>query len=262
MKLSYSLAAVILAVAAEAVALPEADALADSSFCLFPGQSCLVTKREADASPLAQCNWCTCEGQSCWKAKREADASAEAQGNYCNFPGQSCWKVTRAAEAFADALHASGPAVTSREADFSNMPGGAAFVAKRQLNSLAQLVSASQAKPRDFYNNLNLARNFFPDQPSHGMMKRDPAAAENDKRHCASEGQTCWKVQRAAEALVGSLGTIQNEVRDVAFETQGIFSREHADIEARCNAPEGLCTQAKRDLHAMRDLAKMIAESA
>ncbi|EOO02638.1 putative pheromone precursor protein 1 protein [Phaeoacremonium minimum UCRPA7] len=231
----------------------------------------------AIASPDAEANpdpWCTKHGQSCWK-KREAEASPEA---WCTKHGQSCWKVKRVAEAFANAITSSGGVVESREASFSNMPGNAAYNAKRAIDELAGVVAATRSEPETFYNDLNLFEEFSPDAEPEETEKRDVITPENDKRWCTKHGQSCWKAKRAAEAIVNTIDSFAKEARDVDFEPvargkreagpepwctkhgQSCWKREASSVEARCNELNGACSVAKRDLHAMYAAARSVLE--
>ncbi len=235
------------------------------------------------------------------KAAAVANADPEP---WCQIRGQSCWKVKRAAEAFTNALQSSGPLVESREAHFSNAPGGAAYHAKRSVDQLSSLIALSQRDATDFYSGLKLEEQFHPDTEeveTHDnapekrwcqirgqscwkhkrseVETRDPEAHENDKRWCQIRGQSCWKAKRAAEAVVNAIDSA-HEARDVPFDPaarakrdanpwcqirgQSCWKRDasaDAFAEAACNGPDGACTKATRDLHAMYNVARNIIDA-
>ncbi|KAF7559868.1 hypothetical protein G7046_g4278 [Stylonectria norvegica] len=176
-------------------------------------------------------------GQPCWKAKRDAEAEP-----WCIRPGQPCWKAKRAALALSDSISTSGGlAARTPEDGFSNLPGGAAYVAKRSLNDLANLVALAENDPESFYSQLELdnqlphdsdegeetpegddstegddktKRDATPEpwciRPGQPCWKRDPQPdadpADKDKRWCIRPGQPCWKAKRAAEAVLEAVG--------------------------------------------------------
>ena len=193
---------------------------------------------------------------------------------WCDIRGQSCWKVKRAAEAFSNALASSGgDLLESREAHFSNAPGGASYQAKRSLDELASLIALSQHSPDGYYSGLNLERQFHPDTKEvekrdnndnekrwcdirgqscwkhkrSEVQERDPEAHDNDKRWCDIRGQSCWKAKRAAEAVVSAIDAA-HEARDVPFDPVARAKRDPApwcDIRGqscwkRDAAPEAL----------------------
>ncbi|KAK4116548.1 hypothetical protein N656DRAFT_745700 [Canariomyces notabilis] len=193
-----------------------------------------VNKRAAEANAEADAEAQGFPGQPCWK-KRDA----EAEHKWClRFPGQPCWKRSAdpAAEPEAD------PAMCLR------FPGGSCW--KREAT---------------------------------------PEAAEDQKR-CAEEGGACWIAKRAAEAIVN---TIEGELayrkkRDadpalclrypgspcwkrsadadpqgwcMSFPGQPCWKRDAAAAAAACNAPDGACTRATRDLHAMHNAARAILDN-
>lgn len=221
--------------------------------------------------------WCLFKGQSCWKDKREVDTRAvdpEPEKRWCLFKGQSCWKAKRAAEAFAEALQTSNGPVMAREAEYSNQPGNAAFMAKRQVDELALAIAASTEDPDAFYAALGLGDHFDADNNDHEEAtptdKRSPEVQQADKRWCLFKGQSCWKAKRVAEAVVSAIGTV-HDPRSVPFDPptrvkrapepwctfkgQSCWKRD-AEAEAACNAPNGACTKAKRDLHAIQNVAR------
>ncbi|KAH8891852.1 hypothetical protein GQ53DRAFT_781586 [Thozetella sp. PMI_491] len=235
-----------------------------------------------------------------FSAEAAAVASADPEA-WCQIRGQSCWKAKRAAEAFVTALQQGGPLVESREAGFSNAPGGAAYHAKRGVDQLASLVALTQRDATDFYAGLKLDEHFHPDteeveRHDNDPEKRwcqirgqscwkhkrseaeehDPEAHESDKRWCQIRGQSCWKAKRAAVAVIEAIDSA-NEARDVPFDPvakakrdanpwcqirgQSCWKREasaDALAEAACNGPDGACTKAARDLHAMYNMARNI----
>ncbi|KXX80798.1 Clock-controlled pheromone ccg-4 [Madurella mycetomatis] len=262
----------------------EADAEADAQgWCTgFPGQPCWKLKREAEA----EAQWCTgFPGQPCWKKRT---AGPEAQ--WCTgFPGQPCWKEKREAGAEADAEadpqwctgfpgFPGQPCWKKRDADAEHQwclrfPGQPCW--KRDANPEAE----PEADPQWCLG--------FPGQP---CWKREatPGAAEDQKR-CVAEGGSCWIAKRAAEAVVQ---TIEAELAyrtkrsaDPAmclrypgspcwkrsaeadpqwctgFPGQPCWKRDAAAAAAACNAPDGACTIAVRDLHAMHNAARAILDN-
>ncbi|KAK1770012.1 putative pheromone precursor protein 1 protein [Phialemonium atrogriseum] len=212
--------------------------------------------------------WCLIKGQSCWKPKRSAEAEP-----WCLIKGQSCWKVKRAAEAFAEALRPTEGTVHAREAEISNQPGNAAFMAKRQVDELALVLAAASEDPEGFYSALGLSDG-FPADTATGAEKREPVDHEADKRWCLIKGQSCWKAKRAAEAVVSAIETV-HDPRSTPFDPLARSKREaepwclikgqscwkrDASAEAACNAPNGACTKAKRDLHAIYNVARSILD--
>ncbi|KAK1781197.1 clock-controlled pheromone CCG-4 [Copromyces sp. CBS 386.78] len=177
-----------------------------------------VAKREAEA----EAQWCRIHGQSCWK-KREAEAQ------WCRIHGQSCWK--------RDALPEAEP-------------------------QWCRIHGQSCWKKRD---------------------AAPEAAPEANPQWCQKiHGQSCWKAKRAAEAVMTAIQSAEAEsallLRDTTFSpvdrvgkrepscwlvrlpgssTASCWKRD-ASPEAACNAPDGACTKATRDLHAMYNVARAI----
>ncbi|KAK0657091.1 hypothetical protein B0T16DRAFT_501797 [Cercophora newfieldiana] len=252
----------------------EAEALADAAaqWCQRPGQSCWKAKREAQ--PEAQ--WCQRPGQSCWKAKRDAnpdanaDAEANAEAQWCQRPGQSCWKVKRAAEALIESMYTSGGLTVRDEAGSQD-----AFIAKRQVDSLALAIAAAQHNPYAYYGSLGLGAQFAPEtsttekrdaspeaqwcqRPGQSCwkLKRDPSP-----QWCQRPGQSCWKAKRAAEAVMNAIEAGEHEARSMPFDPETRVSKREADAEASCNSPGGACTYATRDLHAIVNVARDILDT-
>ncbi len=253
-----------------------------------------------------------------------AAPAPEAEARWCTWVGQSCWKVKRAAVAFAEAFAGAGvggPAeASSAEARRSNAPGGAAYRAKRAVDDLAAVVASTRDDPTGYYNSLGFDVHFFPDEPEpehepesghgHGAAANETTtkravseaieAREADARWCTWVGQSCWKVRRAAEAIVdtidgfeaggGGVGVNPNSPADtnikrdhVAFEPvafgrkrsaspeadprwctwvgQSCWKRnEVVGVAARCDAVGGRCASARRDLHAMYHAARSVLD--
>ncbi|KAM5347688.1 hypothetical protein ACJ41O_007512 [Fusarium nematophilum] len=270
--------------AAEAAptAAPEAAPIAapePEPWCTRPGQSCWKkAKRAAEAAPTA---------------------AAEPEP-WCVRPGQSCWKVKRAAEAFADAIHTSGGLqARSAEGDLSHLSGGAAFKAKRDLNELANLIAlAAEGEAAEYYSGLGLEDEFEEDsdpkekrdalpapwcvRPGQSCWKRDAQpyadadAVEADKRWCVRPGQSCWKAKRAAEAVLEAIAGDEEDVEDKPFDPAYFAKRDaepwcvrpgqscwkrDAHPEPWCVRPGQSCWKAKRDLLAMKTVARGIVES-
>ncbi|KAK3310727.1 putative pheromone protein [Chaetomium strumarium] len=204
-------------------------------------------KREAEP-------WCTqFLGQPCWKKrsdgsdeveteKREAEAEAEPQGWCHQFLGMPCWKRSTESSGLA-----------AREAQswcqqFLGMPCW-----KRD----APAEDKRMADP--------MCSNFV----GHSCYKRDgsSAAAEEHKR-CTEQGGSCWQAKRAAAAVINTIdaGNAQRVKREAdpqwcrQFLGQPCWKRA-AEAEASCYTPDGMCTKATRDLHAMYNVARTIIEA-
>ncbi|EGO53172.1 hypothetical protein NEUTE1DRAFT_119101 [Neurospora tetrasperma FGSC 2508] len=179
------------------------------------------TEKVAKREAEAEAQWCRIHGQSCWK-KREAEAQ------WCRIHGQSCWK--------RDALPEAEP-------QWCRIHGQSCWK-KRD--------AAPEAAPE----------------------------AEANPQWCRIHGQSCWKAKRAAEAVMTAIQSAEAEsallLRDTTFSPvdrvgkrdpqwcnmrlhpdRGCWKRD-ASPEAACNAPDGACTKATRDLHAMYNVARAI----
>jgi len=235
---------------------------------------------EQDSAAL-ETRWCTARGRACWKVKRastslpeaESDANddhsdaAALEARWCAARGRACWKVKRAAADFASSLASSGPAAVGADAEASNAPGGAAHAAKRAIDGLAGLVAGTQAAPQAFYDALGLGEHFEPDAEDDGG-KPGPARRDLDARWCAARGRACWKVKRAAETLARTAdafepdeaGRVGRRWCTAAGRACWKRSEDVTDVERRCNAPGGLCANARRDLAAMHHAARSVLE--
>jgi len=306
MKLSIPLTLFAAAASVEAAALANPEA--NPQWCLLKGQSCWKNKRNIETR-AAEPQWCLLKGQSCWKDKRDVE-TREAEPQWCLLKGQSCWKVKRVAEALAEALQSTEGAVMAREAEYSNQPGHASFMAKRQVDELALVVAAATGNPDAYYNSLGLGHHFNADtsdtsgtekrdvderqwcplkgqscwkrdveirepEPQWCLLKgqscwKDKRSAEEqlaERQWCLLKGQSCWKAKRLAEAVVNAIETVPNP-RAVPFDPDARVKRSpepwnaikaeqrDASAEAACNAPSGACTKAKRDLHAIYNVAR------
>jgi hypothetical protein len=181
----------------------------------------------------------------------DAAAIAEPSPQWCLIRGQSCWKVKRAAEAFADAVETSN-GLTARDESGSED----AYVAKRQLDALALAIAASQHNPAAYYGGLGFAA---PEKTE--KREADPqwclirgqscwkAKRDANPQWCLIRGQSCWKAKRAAEAVVAAIEAREPEVK------------RDASAEASCNAPDGACTLANRNLHAILNVARSIVDA-
>ncbi|KAL2015264.1 hypothetical protein VTK56DRAFT_5934 [Thermocarpiscus australiensis] len=181
----------------------------------------------ADDKEKRDPQWCTrFPGQPCWKEKRDPEAQ------WCTrFPGQPCWKEKREPD----------PQWCTR------FPGQPCW--KRD----------AAPEPAAYGNRY----------PGHAAWARAATPeAEEDHRRCVSEGQSCWKARRAAEAVVNTIEAegayrAKREADPqlcLRFPGQSCWKRE-ASPAAACNSPDGVCTKATRDLHAMYNLARTILES-
>ncbi|KAH7134079.1 hypothetical protein EDB81DRAFT_90582 [Dactylonectria macrodidyma] len=289
--------ATLAVLATSVLAAPAPDAAAEP-WCMRPGQSCW---KKRDASPAAEAvtedkRWCMRPGQSCWKAKRDAEDK-----RWCMRPGQSCWKAKRAAEAFAEAIGTSGGLqARDAAADLSNLRGGAAFTAKRAVNELANTAAATEDDPFAYYFGLGLDKEFHADSDDKGKRDALPApwcmrpgqscwknkrdanpeadaeAVAEDKRWCMRPGQSCWKAKRAAEAVLEAVGSDDEDLDDKPFDPAYFAKRDaqpwcmrpgqscwkrDASPEPWCMRPGQSCWKAKRDVTAMRTVARSIVDS-
>jgi hypothetical protein len=249
-------------------ALPQPVAEAAAQWCSRPGQSCWKAKR--DAAPEAQ--WCSRPGQSCWKSKRDANPDAEPQPQWCSRPGQSCWKVKRAADALVEAIHTSGGLPARDESGSQD-----AFIAKRQVDSLALAIAAAQHNPYAYYHGLGLGTQFTPETDTNEKRDANPEAEaeaqwcsrpgqscwkrDANPQWCSRPGQSCWKAKRAAEAVISAIEGGEHQARAMPFNPEVRVSKREADAEASCNAPGGACTFATRDLHAILNVARGILDT-
>lgn len=215
---------------------------------------------------------------------------------WCLRPGEGCWKVKRAAEAFAEAISSSGGiSERSPAAEYSNQYGGAAYMAKRHLNEVANLIALSQNDPVSFYKQLELENQLDHDtegdknekrdaspapepwclRPGEGCWKRGADAVSEDKRWCLRPGEGCWKAKRAAEAVLAIVGRDAENVDSKPFAPayfakrdaepwclrpgEGCWKRSaDANPEPWCLRPGEGCWKAKRDILAMRSAAMEI----
>ncbi|KAK3947742.1 hypothetical protein QBC32DRAFT_76119 [Pseudoneurospora amorphoporcata] len=160
------------------------------------------------------------------KEEKVAKREAEAEAQWCRIHGQSCWK--------RDALPEAEP-------------------------QWCRIHGQSCWKNRD---------------------AAPEAAPEANPQWCRIHGQSCWKAKRAAEAVMTAIQSAEAEsalLRDTTFSpvdrvgkrepcwnvrlpggsTASCWKRD-ASPEAACNAPDGACTKATRDLHAMYNVTRAI----
>ncbi|OHF03557.1 clock-controlled pheromone ccg-4 [Colletotrichum orchidophilum] len=245
--MKYFAAMVILTIAADAIAVALPGAITYNwpgkgiGWCQNVGQACWKAKEKRaaelkrEAVVLGQ-GWCQSVGQSCWKDKTKTKREAEADPydwpgrgtGWCQNVGEPCWRVKRAADTFAVALAKDDLVIErdSAEALVSHAQGGAAFMAKRALNELADVVAASQDDPFFYYGGLDL-RNHFADDTSE-LARREAEAKEgwvenvghpDEKRWCSLPGAPCAIARRAAEALVDAIegvGEVANRGNETA----------------------------------------------
>ncbi|KAK4229166.1 mat-specific pheromone precursor encoded by the mfm protein [Podospora fimiseda] len=208
-----------------------------------------------------------------------ASAIQQEDKRFCNSQGEACHTVARAAEAFAAAVKAN--AVTSREGT------GPAVTAARQVDQLALAISASQPDPIAFYEALGFGSPIeFETNPA--KREAEPEAepqgwcsftsgqpcwkrnADPGVKRCNQEGSSCWQAKRAAEAVINAIDTNHDEVAKrnadpggwcSKFPGQSCWKRD-ASPQAACYAPNGACTLATRDVHAMYNAARHIIDAA
>ncbi|KAK4190565.1 mat-specific pheromone precursor encoded by the mfm protein [Podospora australis] len=195
-----------------------------------------------------------------------ADAAAvQEDKRWCNQEGQACHTVARAAEAFANALETNGPVARD----------GGAGIAARQVDQLALAIASSQYDPVSYYTALPYLQQFVSEKPA--TEKRDASP-----QWCGRFiGQPCWKrdtssaareeqafAKRAAEAVISVIESSQDNLakREAAPQWCGRFIgqpcwKRNPEPEAACNAPDGACTKATRDLHAMYNAARHIIDA-
>lgn len=203
-----------------------------------PDSNLTATKRDVEVverkDSEASRRWCLFHGQGCWKR----DAAP-----WCLFHGQGCWKRAEP--------------MSKREAEadpWCLFHGQGCW--KRSEGKAVEARDAEAA--------------FFPFEGDAGSVgyasKRDFVAA--DKRSCNQPGEACDIARRAAEALITEIEHVQPEARseDVEarwclFHGQGCWKRDNMDdVVARCNAEDGACSQAKRDVEAMHTAARNLLE--
>ncbi|KAK4240829.1 hypothetical protein C8A03DRAFT_12905 [Achaetomium macrosporum] len=206
-------------------------------------------KREAEP-------WCTqFLGQPCWKKRSDEpekrdvepekrDPEPEPQGWCHQFLGMPCWK--RSGESSSDA-------VVARDAE----PWCRQFLGMPCWKRDAPAEDKRMADP--------MCSNFV----GHSCYKRDgSAAAAEEHKRCTEEGGSCWQAKRAAAAVINTIdaGNAQRVKREAdpqwcrQFIGQPCWKRA-AEAEASCNTPDGACTKATRDLHAMYNAARSIIEA-
>ncbi|CAK7229759.1 hypothetical protein SBRCBS47491_007357 [Sporothrix bragantina] len=204
-----------------------------------------------------------------------AAAIADAEAQFCMWKGQSCWKAKRTAEAFAEAIASvGGPAADADSAVFrrSHADGGVANNALRSLDGLANIVASTQSNPRSFYSDLYLATHFPAPAPASDAEKRDAEAnPEAEAQFCMWKGQSCWKVKRAAEAIVNTIdgftsvakreASPEAEAQFCMWKGQSCWKRSEDNLADRCYAPDGSCAAATRDLNAMYNAARQVLDS-
>ncbi|EFW99502.1 pheromone precursor protein [Grosmannia clavigera kw1407] len=227
-----------------------------------------------------------------------AVAAADADTQWCQWYGQACWKVKRTAEAFAEAVADAGGVSGGPETSISrrsNAPGGLADQVKRGLDDLAGIIASTQRSPVSYYGGLNLA-GAFPAPTEVTKREADAeadadadASPEAEAQWCQWYGQACWKVRRAAEAVVTTIEGFGNAESKRSFEPlvagkreagpsadagadagaepqwcqwygQGCWKRDTASIETRCHAPDGACSSARRDLHGIYNTARQVLD--
>ncbi|PSR86972.1 hypothetical protein BD289DRAFT_482401 [Coniella lustricola] len=192
-----------------------------------------ISKREAD--PEA---WCLFHGEGCWKREESAlqarDDANEATRRWCLFHGEGCWKRDAAPWCL---FHGEG--------------------CWKRTEETSTGLATRNAEPA-----------FCPTGSSDTCYasKRDFVAA--DKRACNQPGEACDIARRAAEALVSEIESFQPaqrsedvEARWCLFHGEGCWKRDGMDeVVARCNAEDGACSQARRDLGAMHTAARNLLD--
>lgn len=212
---------------------------------------------------------------------------------WCWRPGQPCWKVKRATDAFSVAIRSSGGLQErTPEADYSNAPGGAAYMTKRSVNELANVVALATREPEAYYKGLGLNKEFFVDdgkidkreaspdpwcwRPGQPCWKRDSTdddVSVKDKRWCVRPGEPCWKTKRAADSVLEAIDKDEAANKDASDAAPFHFpescdgprvlcwKKREANPEPWCWRPGEPCWKAKRDLQAIQAVARSISES-
>ncbi|KAL0938641.1 clock-controlled pheromone ccg-4 [Colletotrichum truncatum] len=199
----------------------------------------------------------------------------------CHKIGQPCWKAKRAADAFSNALAKFDNVSVddSIEALLSHSEGGAAFMAKRGIDELAHAVAVSQDDPAEYYNKLEMRKRFSEDtkpvtlreaiaEPKADPWCRDPGKScwkrdintnterggipGEDRDWCLQRGQPCWRIKRAAEAVIEAIADDEDAT---SSEINTVTKRE---TEPWCRSPDQPCWKATRDLSAIRDAAQSL----
>lgn len=216
----------------------QALAIADP-WCLFHGEDCWKAKRDAALAPAPAADpWCLFRGEGCWKR----DAAP-----WCLFRGEGCWKRSvpmEAREAEADPW-----CLFRGEGCWKRTDENAAALEAREAEAAPAFCPLGGAAGNTCY-----------------ASKRDFVAA--DKRACNQPGEACDVARRAAEALVSEIESWQPTKRDgdvearwCLFRGEGCWKRDNMDeIVARCEAEDGACHQAKRDLAAVHTATRNLLE--
>ena len=264
---------------------------AEAQWCPLKGQSCWKkVKREAapEAQPAAEAEaqWCPLKGQSCWKVKRAAEAFSTALQSMGGLPprDESGHIPAQVAKRQIDEL-ASIIALSQRDpnAYYYSLALQDKFAPSTDEEQEAETVAKREAqwcplKGQSCWKKREAEAQWCP-LKGQSCWKRDAAP---EAQWCPLKGQSCWKAKRAAEAVVTAIEAAEAEsallLRDRTFnpvdrvgkrdpqfcnikftgpKPGGCWKRD-ASPEAACNAPDGACTKATRDLHAMYNAARAI----
>lgn len=194
-------------------------------------QAAAMAKPNAVADP-----WCFFRGEGCWKEKRETVPVPESQDDptaWCLSRGEGCWKVQRAADAFANAIRAAHPIKRSHAAKVSNMPGGAAYNAKRGIEDIADALAGMTDAPATRIDLADLLldhfhpESTFPNATSHPDTEVEAthltdkrAQTDHTRRWCLFRGEGCWKRDAAPWCLFRGEGCWKRSVPMAAREAE------------------------------------------
>jgi hypothetical protein len=251
---------------------------ADPGWCTqFIGMPCwkrdaTPTEQEQPSKREAHPGWCTqFIGMPCWKRdndKPDLEAREPLADGCTQALGQPCWArdttpavhAKRDAEAEADpgwCRQFIGMPCWKRDAEpgwcrqFIGMPCW-----KRSEGSESEISKRdAEAEPDRYCTRFT----------GSSCWKRDGSAVAADEvKRCTSEGQACWKVKRAAAAVINAID--QGNAIKMARDADPGWCRQFIGMPcwkraATCNSPAGICTKATRDLHAMYNAARTIIES-
>ena len=208
---------------------------------------------------------------------------------WCFRIAMPCWKTKRAVDAFTRSVQESASIVarsedTSAAPPLAKTPESSTFFAEQALNELAHISALASGKPVTFYTDLPISfstdvdfhtkqeskRQEIPvggglclncwkkrndDHERRWCYKQDllvPClkAHEEEKRWCFRIAMPCCKAKRASDAIL----TAADE------ETDGHLDDVSKREASPCMQPGKACWQAKRDLHAMKSIARDIIE--
>jgi hypothetical protein len=244
------------------------------------------------AEPEANPQWCMIRGQPCWKVKRAAEAFAESiassggvvearEAEGSGLSGNAAFEAKRQVDDLALFIAAATGDPTSyyKALGLGGQFGADAKAEKSEKREAGADPQWCMIRGQPCWKGKRDA------EPQWCMIRGQPCWKSKrtatdfndpDKRWCLIRGQPCWKAKRAAEAVVTAIEST-HDPRDVPFNPEARVKREaepwclirgqpcwkreanaEASAEAACNAPDGACTKAKRDLTAIYLAARNI----